>query len=204
MQNNTRATAVFDTPWHAVYTRHQHEKTVADLLLKKGFEPFLPLYQSTRRWKDRLKALSLPLFPSYVFIHGGIDRPLQILTTPGVYSIVTYGGEAAIIPGEQIEAVKRMVENSLRIEPHPFLKCGDWVRVKAGPLKGVEGILARLRGLFRLIISVEMLQQSVAIEVNASDVERAQRPAVSPSQSAPAWWEISHSPAQARFTALGS
>ncbi len=163
------------TPWWAVYTRHQHERVVGDLLARKDFEVFLPFYQSTRRWKDRLKALSLPLFPCYVFLHGGIERQLQILTTPGVYSIVTSAGRTAVIPGEEIEAVKRMVENSLRVEPHPFLKCGDWVRVKAGPLEGVEGILSRVKGLCRLVISVEMLQQSVSVEVDASDVERAQR-----------------------------
>jgi transcription antitermination factor NusG len=164
-----------EAPWWAVYTRHQHEKTAGEMLLRKGFEVFLPLYQSTRRWKDRMKTLSLPLFPSYVFVHGGIERQLQVVTTPGVYSIVTAAGCTAVIPGEEIDAVKRMVENSLRVEPHPFLKCGDWVRVKAGPLEGVEGILLRMKGLCRLVISVDMLQKSVAVEVDASDVERAQR-----------------------------
>lgn len=164
-----------EAPWWAVYTRHQHEKVACDVLLRKGFEVFLPLYRSTRRWKDRLKTLSLPLFPSYLFIRGGIERQLQVLTTPGVYSVVAAAGRTAVIPAEEIDAVKRMVENSLRVEPHPFLKCGNWVRVKAGPLEGVEGTLVRMKGLCRLVISVDMLQKSVAVEVNASDVERAQR-----------------------------
>jgi transcription antitermination factor NusG len=158
-------------PWYAIYTRHQHERAVGDALAKKGFDVFLPLYQSTRWWKDRRKILSLPLFPSYVFIHGEIDRQLQIVTTPGVYSIVTVAGHVAVIPGHEIDAVKRM-ENSLRVEPHPFLKCGDRVRVFSGPLQGIEGVLVRIRNLFRLVVSVEMLQKSVAVEVEASIVER--------------------------------
>lgn len=159
-------------PWFAVYTRHQHEKAVGDVLLKKGFDVFLPLYQSSRRWKDRRKVLCLPLFPSYVFIRGGIDRQLQIMTTPGVYMIVATAGRVAVIPNHEIDAVKRMVESSLRVEPHPFLKCGDHVRVVSGPLNGIEGILTRVKGLFRLVIMVDILQKSVAVELDASMLER--------------------------------
>lgn len=165
-----------DAPWYALYTRHQHEKAIGDVLAGKGFEIFLPLYESTRRWKDRCKVLTLPLFPCYVFVHGGMERQLQMLTTPGVHSIVTgAGGRAAGIPREEIEAVRRAVESPLRAEPHPFLKCGDWVRVTAGPLEGVEGLLVRWKGAFRLVLSVDMLQKSVAVEVDASAVERAHR-----------------------------
>jgi transcription antitermination factor NusG len=159
-------------PWYALYTRHQHEKTVANLLSKKAFEVFLPLYDTARRWKDRTKTLSLPLFPSYVFIRGGLERQLQVITTPGVYSLVAYAGKAATIPEEQIEAVRRMVEGPLRVEPHPFLKCGDVVRVKCGPLQGIEGILVRKRNSTRLVLSVEMLMQSVAVEIDSWMVER--------------------------------
>lgn len=184
MQNplliETSFTLESDTPWHAIYTWHQHEKMVADLLSRKGFEIFLPLYQSTRRWKDRLKTLSLPLFPSYVFIRGGMDQHLQIVTTPGVSSLLTVSGRVAEISRDEIDAVKRTVESSLRAEPHPFLKCGDWVRVKAGPLEGIEGILVRMKGMFRLVISVELLQKSVAVEVDSAMVERARCPYPTP------------------------
>lgn len=161
--------------WYAIYTRHQHEKTVGDMLQRKGFEVFLPLYRTKRRWRDRVKTLALPLFPSYVFLHGGIDRQLQIVTTPGVHWMITAAGQVAVIPDAEIAAVKRLVEGPLRVEPHPFLKCGDWVRVKNGPLEGIEGIMVRVKSACRLVISVEMLQKSVAVEVNASDVERARR-----------------------------
>lgn len=159
--------------WHALYTRHQHEKMVADLLCKKDFKVFLPQYEATHRWKDRLKKLSLPLFPSYVFVKGGLDRQLQIMTTPGVYSILANAGRAAEIPDEQIEAVRRMVEGPLRVEPHPFLKYGDLVRVTTGPLRGIEGVLVRKKNLTRLVLSIEMLMKSVAVEIDAWMVERA-------------------------------
>jgi transcription antitermination factor NusG len=162
-------------PWHALYTRHQHEKTIADLLTKKGFDVFLPLYNTTHRWKDRTKTLSLPLFPSYVFVKGGLDRQLQILTTPGVYTVLAVAGRAAVIPEEEISAVQRMIANSLDIEPHPFLKCGDCVRVKSGPLDGLEGILIRKKNSVRLVLSVELLMKSVAVEVDAWAVERIEK-----------------------------
>src|SRR5208282_417281 len=92
-----------DSAWCALYTRHQHEKTVAGMLSVKGFEVFLPLYDSVRRWKDRKKMLSLPLFPGYVFVRGGVNRRLQILTTPGVHMILCNGEHVAIIPEIEIQ-----------------------------------------------------------------------------------------------------
>ena len=160
-----------DTAWWAVYTRHQHEKVVAEMLSAKGFNVFLPLYQSTRRWKDRSKVLSLPLFPCYLFIRGGIDRKLQVVTTPGIHMILHRGERVAIVPDAEIDALQKAVEGPYCIEPHPFLKCGMRVRVTRGALVGVEGILIRKKNLFRLILSVDMLAKSVAVEVNSSDVE---------------------------------
>lgn len=156
--------------WWALYTRHQHEKTVAEMLAAKGFEVFLPLYKSARRWKDRQKILSLPLFPCYVFVRGGLDRRLQVVTTPGIHTILYRGDQVATIPEAEIEAIQRTATGNLRVEPHPFLKCGDPVRVVTGPLQGVTGILTRKKNLCRLILSVDMLAQSIAVEINASDV----------------------------------
>jgi transcription antitermination factor NusG len=160
-----------DASWWALYTRHQHEKTVADMLSAKGFEVFLPLYDSVRRWKDRSKLLSLPLFPCYVFVRGGLGRRLQVVTTPGVHMILYYGERVAIIPEDEIQAIRRTVEGPFQVEPHPFLKCGELVRVTRGTLEGVEGILIRKKNLSRLVLSVDMLAQSVAVEIDASDVE---------------------------------
>jgi transcription antitermination factor NusG len=158
--------------WHALYTRHQHEKTVAQILTRKGFEILLPLYSTARRWKDRTKLLSLPLFPSYVFLRGGLERWLAIMTTPGVHSFVSFAGEPAAISPAEIEAIRRVVEGGARVEPHPLLKCGEWVRVKCGPLMGIQGILVRKKNMYRLVLSLEILGKAAAVEIDAYLVER--------------------------------
>ena len=158
--------------WYALYTRHQHEKAVVEILTGKGFETLLPLYQTARRWKDRIKVLSLPLFPCYVFLKGGLDRRLDIITTPGIHALVSSAGQPAAIPPNEIDAIRRAVESGARVEPHPLLRCGEWVRVNAGPLAGVEGILVRKKNLYRLVLSVEILGKAAAVEVDAFLVEK--------------------------------
>lgn len=167
----TQIASCEDQPWWAIYTRHQHEKTVADMLSTKGFDVFLPLYDSMRRWKDRKKLISLPLFPCYVFVKGGFERKLQVVSTPGVHMMLYRGDQIATIPEEEMAAIRTVVEGRFQVEPHPFLKCGQRVRVLRGAMEGVEGILTRKKNLFRLVLSVDMLAQSVAVEVNAADVE---------------------------------
>jgi len=161
------------SPWWVLYTRHQHEKAVAEMLSAKGFEVFLPLYESIRRWKDRSKMLMLPLFPGYVFVRGGLSRRLQVVTTPGVHMILFHGEQVAIIPEVEIQAIRSAVEGPFRVEPHPFLKCGERVRVVRGSLEGVEGILVRKKNLYRLVLSVDMMAKSVAVEIDATDVQPA-------------------------------
>src|SRR5271169_576679 len=158
--------------WYAIYTRHQHEKVVSRLLSEKGFEVFLPLYEVARRWKDRTKLLSLPLFPSYVFVSGGLERRLDIVTTPGFYRFVGTGDHPDFIPPAEIAAIRQAFAGGSRIEPCPYLKSGDWVRIVDGPLAGIEGILARKKNAFRLVLSVELLEKSVAVEVDTCLVER--------------------------------
>jgi len=157
--------------WWAIYTRHQHEKSVAEILASKGFEVFLPLYESVRRWKDRNKTLSLPLFPCYVFVRGGVTRRLQVVTTPGIHTILYHGDRIASIPPDEIDAVRKAVNSPARVEPHPFLRCGEVVRVTRGSLEGVHGVLVRKKSLYRLVLSVQMLAQSVAVEIDAADIE---------------------------------
>jgi transcription antitermination factor NusG len=158
--------------WHALYTRHQHEKAVAEVLRNKGFEVLLPLYSARHRWKDRNKIVSLPLFPCYVFLYGGLDRRLGILKTPGLHSFVSFAGQPATIPVSEIQHLRQAVESGGRLEPHPYLKCGDWVRVKRGPLEGVEGFLVRWKNFYRLVLSVEMLGKAASVELDPSEVER--------------------------------
>lgn len=171
IQPGIDATSSDDSAWWALYTRHQHEKTVADMLTAKDFEVFLPLYDSMRRWKDRKKIVSLPLFPCYVFVRGGLNRRLQVVTTPGVHMILTHGEKFAVIPEDEIQAIRRTVEGSYRVEPHPYLKVGERVRVIRGSLEGVEGVLLRKKNVCRLVLSVAMVTQSVAVEIDSADVE---------------------------------
>ncbi|PYV89268.1 MAG: antitermination protein NusG [Acidobacteria bacterium] len=162
--------------WYALYTRHQHEKAVAKILSTRGFEVFLPLYFVIHRWKDRFKQLSLPLFPCYVFLYGKLEQRPEILSTPGVYFFVGSASQPAPLPQAEIESLQRLVERRMQLEPHPFLKCGDWVRIKSGPLEGIQGILARKKNSLRLVLSVELLRKSIAVEVDSSVVERCLRP----------------------------
>src|SRR5262245_19877511 len=158
--------------WFALTAKHQHEPTVARLLDAKGFEVFQPTYTEVRRWKDRDKVLKLPLFPGYVFFCGGLERRVDILSTPGVFSIVAFGGTAAEISSGEIEAIRRVTLNHLAIQPHPFLTVGDRVRVVRGPLAGVSGILRKQKDACRLVLSVELLGRSAAVEIDATIVEK--------------------------------
>jgi transcription antitermination factor NusG len=161
--------------WYAVYTRHQHEKTVAQVLTMKGFETLLPLYQEPHRWKDRVKLLSLPLFPCYVFLAGDLNRRVDIVTTPGIHFLVSVAGRPVSIVGKEIDAIRQGVETGARLRPHPFLKSGERVRVKSGSLEGVEGILVRKKSVYRLVLSVEILGKAASVEVDVAEVERLKR-----------------------------
>jgi transcription antitermination factor NusG len=172
--------------WWAIYTRHQHEKTIAESLSSTGVEVFLPLYKAVRQWKDRKKHLSLPLFPCYVFLRSDPERRVHVLSTPGVHSIIMVAGQPAAIPDVEVEAIRRAVDSPLRIEPHPFLRRGDWVRIKSGPLTDIEGILIRKKNSYRLILSAELLQKSISVEVDAFSVEPiTSRPEISALRNTP-------------------
>ena len=158
--------------WYALYTRHQHEKAVTQILTTKGFEILLPMYKSVRRWKDRTKILSLPLFSCYLFLKGGLERRWDILNTPGIYDLLSSGGRPIVIPTSEINAIQQVVNSGFRLEPHPFLKIGERVRIKRGPLAGLQGLLVRQRNIYRLVLSVEMLGRAAAVEVDSFLVER--------------------------------
>lgn len=184
---NPRHTSSGNLCWHVLYTRHQHEKTVNRILDGKGIETLLPLRLAANKWKDRTKLVQLPLFPCYVFFRAGIDSWLQILKTPGVHMIVPGCSGPAVVPAEEIEAVRRLTETCALVEPFPFLKNGDRVRVKSGALEGVEGFLVRKKNFYRLVVSVEILGKSAATEIDAFSVERvaASRPITSAVESNP-------------------
>jgi len=172
-----KAQTEFEGGWYALYTRHRHEKAVARALEAKGFGVFLPLYAAPRQWKDRTKVIMLPLFSCYVFIEGVRERHLDILSTAGVHGFVCCAGSPALIRQSELDGIRQVVERSIRIEPHPFIRCGDRARIKAGPLEGLEGILVRKKNFTRLVLTVELLGKSAAVEVDASLVEKINAPA---------------------------
>lgn len=159
-------------PWYAAYIKHQHEKAACGLLTGKGFEVFLPLYSAEHRWKDRTKVVSLPVFPCYLFVRTDFERKLDILQTPGVFWLIESGGRPCEVPSSEIEAIRKITQSLEKVEPHPYLKCGDYVRVRQGALAGIEGVLIRVKNRYRIVVSVDLLQKAVAVEVDISSVER--------------------------------
>jgi transcription antitermination factor NusG len=157
--------------WVAVYTVARHEKSVARQLEERQIETFLPLYRSLRRWKDRRKEVELALFPSYVFVRILTRNKLPVRQLPGVVSIVTFNGELAVLPEQEIDTLRNALHNQLCVEPCPYLKVGRRVRVVRGPMAGAEGILSRKKDRYRFVISVDVLMRSVAVEVDASSLE---------------------------------
>ena len=172
--------ALSAAPWYAAYTKHQHEKRAAELLARKGIEVFLPLYREAHRWKDRMQIVSLPLFPCYLFVRTDLEQKLDILKTPGIFFLVENGGRACALPDAEIEAVQRLVRNSHFVRPHPYLKTGDRVRICRGSLAGIEGILTRVKNQYRVVLSVDLLSQSLAVEVDLAILERLPASRLSP------------------------
>lgn len=157
--------------WYAAYTRANHERRVADQLAERGVENFLPQYESVRKWKDRRVRLQMPLFPGYVFVHLALQSRLRVLQVPGVACLVGFGGKPVAVPKEEFARIRGFLTQGLRAEPHPYLNVGRKVRLTNGPLAGTQGILLRRKGNFRLVISIELIQRAVAVDVDAADVE---------------------------------
>jgi len=152
--------------WYALRVRSRHEKTVHAQLAAKQQEAFLPLYATTRKWADRSKIVSLPLFPGYVFCRLNSARRHAVLATSGVVEIVRTGAEPAPIEDSEIEAVQLIVKSQTVAEPYAGLAKGQRVMMAAGPLSGVSGTLAEIRHRLRFVICVELLSRSVMVEVN--------------------------------------
>ena len=157
--------------WYAVYTWARHEKCVAAQMGQRRLRGFLPLYRSIHRWKDRRKEIELALFPSYVFVHLALRDRVRVLEIPGVVDIVGSRGKPTPLAEREVESLQRGVDGCVSMEPHPFLQVGRRVRVRSGPLIGLEGILVRRKEGFRLVASIEILMRAVAIEIDEADVE---------------------------------
>lgn len=159
--------------WYVLYTCVHHEKKVAEQISRRNFSCFLPLYRTVRRWKDRRKELELALFPGYVFVRMSLQHKLKVLELPGVVNLVSFNGQPAVLPANEIEALRDRLSKSLKVEPHPYLRRGRRVRVRTGALEGLEGIVVRRKDRCRVVFSIDLIQRSLAVEVDEADLEVA-------------------------------
>ena len=159
--------------WFALCTRSRHEKFVDQQLRKKGVETFLPLRRLTRHWSDRTKIIEDPLFKGYLFTHVALCDRLAVLNTAGVVGFVGRGRlEALEVPEKDLWAVRRFLEEEIQMDPFPYLREGERVYIRSGPLKGAEGFIVRKNKHCRLVISLDLLMQSVSVEIDQACVEK--------------------------------
>ena len=174
----TTGVSLSDIPrWYAAYTLPRHEKTVTDQLLFKSVEVFLPTFTTESRWKDRRKQIQTPLFPGYVFTRVRRCEKSKILSVPSVVRMLSFNGMLAAIDDSEIEAVRKCVEQGVGLGPYPFLEVGERVRVRSGAFEGLEGLVIRRKNKCRLVISIALIHQSVAIEIDQCLLEPIKRSA---------------------------
>jgi len=152
--------------WYALHVRSRFEKQVQTHLEDKGYEVFYPTYTSARQWSDRVKSLSLPLFPGYVFCRFNVNARLPILITPGVNQVVGAGKTPIMVDEPELATIRRVIESGVAAQPWPYLKVGETVQVESGPLEGLTGIVTRIKNSNRLVVSVSLLMRSVAVELD--------------------------------------
>jgi transcription antitermination factor NusG len=169
-----------DPMWYALTVKPNHERAAAQALESKDLQTFVPLLRSRRRWSDRIQELELPMFAGYVFCRFPGAERARILATPGVKSVVGFGNRPAPVDDGEIRAVRSLVASGLPVHPWPFLRVGERVRVEAGPLCGVEGILTQVKDAWRVVVSIELLQRSIAAEVDRDSLSVVVAPAPAP------------------------
>jgi transcription antitermination factor NusG len=164
-------------PWFAVQVRSRQEKLVAGALRDKGYEQFLPVYESRRKWSDREKKVEVPLFPGYLFCRFNPECRLPVLTTPGVLAVLGTAKKPTPVDPLEIARIAAIVTSGIPAEPWPYLQVGQMVRIGRGVLTGLDGLLIEFRNRSRLVVSVMLLQRSVAVEIDRSWVVDAGAPA---------------------------
>jgi transcription antitermination factor NusG len=167
------AIAATEMAWYAVRTRPRHEKRVHLELQEKAIKSFLPVYAENHIWSDRQQTVHVPLFPGYVFarIANELEHRVRVLRTQGVMSFVGFRGMGVVIPDEQIHAIQSIVSARILFGPYAFLNVGQRVRIVGGSLDGIRGIISEKKGESSLVISIELIQRSVAIRVEGLRVE---------------------------------
>lgn len=153
-------------PWYAVRVRSNRESVVSLHLRERGFEEFTPSHQVERQWSDRIKVIERPLFPGYVFCRLNMNDRLPVLTVPGVVGLVGIGKQPVSIPDQEVERIRTLVRSGLMVTPWPFLREGDQVLIERGPLAGMEGVLQKLKGKLRIVVSISLLQRAVSAEID--------------------------------------
>jgi len=161
-----------DPYWFAVHTRSRHEKQVDSFLKEKCIYSFLPLIKTLSRRKDRSVFVDLPLFPGYLFVNIPLDNVFNVITTRGVVRIIgTDHFTPTPISEKQVNDIKILVNSNVKLDPYKYLQSGTKIRVKAGPLMGLEGILLKRKANYRVVVSIDLLQRATAAEVCIADIE---------------------------------
>ena len=165
--------AALECKWYAVYTRSHQERMVKTQLDGRGVENFLPTYEKISQWKDRKKLIQVPLFPGYLFVKIALVNRLEVLKAYGAVQIVGNSTGPVPIAEEQLASVRTFVEVGLKCDPHPYLKLGKKAKIKEGPLAGFEGILVRKKSKSLFVLSVDLIQRSVSVELGSWLIEPA-------------------------------
>jgi transcription termination/antitermination protein NusG len=171
--SRTRFSHALEPEWYAVYTRSHQERMVQTQLDGRGVENFLPTYERISQWKDRKKLIQMPLFPGYLFVKIALIKRLEVLKVYGAVQIVGNSTGPIPVPEDQIATVRTFVEVGLRCDPHPYLKVGKKAKIKEGPLAGFEGILVRKKSKSLFVMSVDLIQRSVSVELGSWLIEPA-------------------------------
>lgn len=162
--------------WFAVQVRARRELGISEQFRALGYEWFLPLYSCKKRWSDRTKTVQLPLFPGYIFCRFDPLNRLPILKIPGVIQVVSFNRQPVPVDQSEIRAIQVLVASGLEHKPWPYLKVGDRVRIEAGPLRGLEGLLTEFQGNRQLVLCVTLLQRSVAVKIDSTSVTLLRQP----------------------------
>lgn len=158
--------------WFALHTKARHEKRIDSELQKKGIETFLPVRKVTHRWSDRLKRIEESIFPGYLFVRIHLKDRLQVLRTRGSVRLVGFDSYPTPVPEKELQHLRRFIEQEITVDPYPYLSMGSRVYIRSGPLKGIEGFIVRKDRHTRLVISLDLLLQSISVEVDGALVEK--------------------------------
>jgi transcription termination/antitermination protein NusG len=174
LMNNIVGRQPDSSSWFAVQTRPRHEKKVSLGLKEKGIHSFLPFHREKRQWSDRQQWVELPLFSQYVFVQipTTVESRVSVLRTSGVLRFAGMPGRGTPVPNEQIENLQAIMSQRIPVAPHEFIKVGERVRIRGGALKGMEGILTTIRNDRSFVVSVDLIQRSVAMRIDGFEVER--------------------------------